>query len=137
MQTSNFEPKSDAARVRNALDFIEESLAKEAKQQDVYEWLKKERGLTITFKAFQLALYRERQKRKARDKAKSQATTGQPATQWETVATAGIPKALAQLSAPESTETDETKPADTKAASKAAAARYKALAAKLVDNPDY
>jgi hypothetical protein len=64
MKTDDFKPRSDAIRVRNNLDAIEAALAKGASRQDVYEWLKNETGLTLTFKAFATALRRQRLKRK-------------------------------------------------------------------------
>lgn len=75
MKNEDFEPRSDAIRVRNNLDAIEAAIANGASRQDVYEWLKKETGLTLTFKAFATALRRQRLKRKESHPATASAPT--------------------------------------------------------------
>lgn len=56
------EPKSDAAKIRNRLVDINAAMALGHTRQEIYEELKKEAGLEMTFEAFVVALKRARAK---------------------------------------------------------------------------
>lgn len=64
MSLSNLKPRSDSAVVRNHMAEIEEALARGASRKDVYEALKTDHDLTLTFGAFTKALYRARTRTK-------------------------------------------------------------------------
>lgn len=79
MKTDEFKPRSESIRVRNHLDAIETALASGASRQDVYQWMTKENGLTMTYKAFITALQRQRLKRKEKQPATGAPSTPEPA----------------------------------------------------------
>jgi len=106
MKPDEFKPRSESIRVRNNLDSIETALANGASRQDVYEWMRTEHGLTMTFKAFVTALQRQRLKRK-----ESQAVTApkppkvEQAIQAAPAQSAGKPVQPTPQPAPENPQT--------------------------------
>lgn len=65
MPLTNIKPRSDSAVVRNLLDDIEQAIDNGASRQEIYESIKAEHQLTLSFNGFCVALKRARKKRDA------------------------------------------------------------------------
>ncbi|MGF6996813.1 hypothetical protein [Paraburkholderia sp. GAS32] len=112
MSLTEVKPKHESAVIRAMLDEIEAALARGLTREQIHEVICAQHGLSIGFNGFLSAIARAR---KARGKANPHGTATQPltatsqpatdtdkvdqATQVPTTPTAGIPKALAALTA--------------------------------------